>query len=151
MSNESVPMSGSRAAPGPGDTPRVVIVEDQRLIAEFLSQHCRSLGLTVLSTCATMSEGLAACRAQRPTLVLMDFSLGDGNGLEAARTLMAEFPALRVLGISSHRDPWTMLQVQRIGLHGFVDKHEPRPEELTKAIRTVLEGHTYYSQALNQA
>ena len=64
---------------------------------------------------------------------------------------MAEFPALRIIGISSHCDPWTMIQVQRLGLHGFVDKQDPKPEELTKAIRTVLSGETYYTQALRRA
>jgi DNA-binding NarL/FixJ family response regulator len=118
----------------------VVIIEDQRLVAEFFVLHCRAIGLVVDAACGTLREGLAAVRRHQPGLVLLDFSLPDGSGLDAAKTMLMEFPEMRIIGISSHRDPWTMLQVQRLGLHGFVDKLEQRPEILTEAIRAVLAG-----------
>ncbi len=123
-----------------------VIVEDQRLVAEFLQLHCQSLGLEVVANCATLTEGIKAIQRLRPHLVLLDFSLPDGNGLEAAKNLILAERDLRVIGISSHRDPWTMLQVQRMGLHGFVDKNDQRPDVLTTAITNVLEGRVYYTQ-----
>jgi DNA-binding NarL/FixJ family response regulator len=58
---------------------------------------------------------------------------------------------VKILAISSHRDPWTMLQVQRIGLHGFVDKNEQRPEVLTEAIHAVLAGRVYYTPIVNES
>lgn len=107
--------------------------------------------LKVAATCATMEEGLAAVRQHMPGLLLLDFSLPDGSGLEAAKTLLKEFHGMKILGISSHRDPWTLLQVQRMGLHGFVDKHDQRPEVLTQAITAVLSGHVYYTPVVNEA
>lgn len=153
MSKGSTPTTintGDAPSAGRG-VARILVVEDQRLVAEFLALHCRSIGLAVLGICATAQEGLRRVRAEHPDLVLMDFSLPDGSGLEVAQVIMRELPATRVLGISSHRDPWTMLQVQRLGLHGFVDKHDPQPEELTRAIQAVLNGHTYYTQMVNEA
>jgi DNA-binding NarL/FixJ family response regulator len=44
-----------------------------------------------------------------------------------------------------------MLQVQRIGLHGFVDKNEQRPDILSDAIRTVLAGKIYYTSVVNES
>src|SRR5688572_11685576 len=99
---------------------RAVIVEDQRLISEFFSLHCVSLGLNVVANCATIAEGMSAIRRLAPHLALLDFSLPDSSGLEAAKILIGELPDLRVIGVSSHRDPWTMLQVQRLRLHEFV-------------------------------
>ena len=84
---------------------RVVVIEDQRLVAEFFSMHCRDIGLEVLQSCATFAEGLAAIRQHRPNLVLMDISLPDGNGLDLAKTILKELPRVKILGISSHRDP----------------------------------------------
>jgi DNA-binding NarL/FixJ family response regulator len=130
---------------------KVVVIEDQRLVAEFFVLHCRAIGLTVEAPCSTLREGLAAVRRYQPALVLLDFSLPDGNGLDAAKTMLAEFPEIRIIGVSSHRDPWTMLQVQRLGLHGFVDKHEQRPEVLTEAIRAVLAGRIYYVPMVNES
>jgi DNA-binding NarL/FixJ family response regulator len=81
----------------------------------------------------------------------MDISLPDGDGLELARMVLEEQPGLKILSISSHRDPWTMLQIQRIGLHGFVDKHEQRPGVLTEAIEAVLGGRIYYTPIVNES
>jgi len=130
---------------------RVVIVEDQRLVAEFLQFHCRELRLQVLQHCAGFTEGLAVIREHQPDLVLLDISLPDGDGLELARMIIEEMPRVKVLTISSHHDPWTMLQVQRIGIHGFVDKNDQRPEILTEAIHAVLGGRVYYTPVVNQS
>jgi DNA-binding NarL/FixJ family response regulator len=129
----------------------VVVVEDQRLVAEFFTYHCRDLGLKVVQQCGTCREGLAAIRTHRPELVLLDISLPDGDGLELAKTVLDEQSLVKILAISSHRDPWTMLQVQRIGLHGFVDKNEQRPEVLTEAIHAVLGGRVYYTPIVNES
>ena len=138
--------TGGRASIG-----RVIVVEDQRLVAEFFTYHCRDLGLEVVQRCSTCREGLSGIRAHRPDLVLMDISLPDGDGLELAKTILDELPEVKILAISSHRDPWTMLQVQRIGLHGFVDKNEQRPEVLTEAIHAVLAGRVYYTPIVNES
>jgi DNA-binding NarL/FixJ family response regulator len=65
--------------------------------------------------------------------------------------VLAEWPQIKILAISSHRDPWTMLQVQRIGLHGFVDKNEQRAEILSEAIQAVLGGRVYYTPIVNES
>jgi DNA-binding NarL/FixJ family response regulator len=137
--------------PGTPASGRVVIVEDQRIVAEFFTYHCRDLGLQVLQACGTCKDGLAAIRKHRPDLVLMDISLPDGDGLDMAKIVLDELSSVKILAISSHRDPWTMLQVQRIGLHGFVDKNEQRPEVLSEAIHAVLGGRVYYTPIVNES
>jgi DNA-binding NarL/FixJ family response regulator len=130
---------------------RVVIIEDQRLVGEFLQFHCRDLRLKVLRHCTGYVDGLASVREHKPDLVLLDISLPDGDGLELARLIIQEMPRVKLLTISAHHDPWTMLQVQRIGIHGFVDKNDQRPEVLTEAIHAVLGGRIYYTPVVNQS
>jgi DNA-binding NarL/FixJ family response regulator len=128
-----------------------VIIEDQRLVGEFLQFHCRDLRLKVLRHCTGYVDGLASVREHKPDLVLLDISLPDGDGLELARLIIQEMPRVKLLTISAHHDPWTMLQVQRIGIHGFVDKNDQRPEVLTEAIHAVLGGRIYYTPVVNQS
>jgi len=130
---------------------RVVIVEDQRLVSEFLQFHCRDLRLQVVQQCSGFHDGLAAIRLHKPDLVLLDISLPDGDGLELAKIVIDELPRVKLLAISSHHDPWTMLQVQRIGIHGFVDKNDQRPEILSEAMLAVLGGRVYYTPVVNQS
>jgi len=72
------------------------------------------------------------------------FSLPDGNGLDAAKTMLTEFSRDPDHRISSHRDPWTMLQVQRLGLHGFRRQARAEPGRADEAIHAVLAGRIYY-------
>jgi DNA-binding NarL/FixJ family response regulator len=130
---------------------RVVIIEDQRLVAEFLTLHCATLDLRVVQHCVTCREGRAAIRAHQPDLVLLDISLPDGDGLTLAKAVLHELPRVRILAVSSHRDPWTMLQVQRIGLHGFVDKNEQNPAVLSQAILAVMAGQVHYAPIVNES
>lgn len=145
---DTIPGKSPAGQPASG---RVVIVEDQRIVAEFFTYHCRDLGLQVLQACGTCKDGLAAIRKHKPDLVLMDISLPDGDGLDMAKIVLDELASVKILAISSHRDPWTMLQVQRIGLHGFVDKNEQRPEVLSEAIYAVLGGRVYYTPIVNES
>lgn len=147
-STDTIP---GKSPAGPPASGRVVIVEDQRIVAEFFTYHCRDLGLQVLQACGSCKDGLAAIRKHKPDLVLMDISLPDGDGLEMAKVVLDELASVKILAISSHRDPWTMLQVQRIGLHGFVDKNEQRPEVLSEAIHAVLGGRVYYTPIVNES
>ncbi len=130
---------------------RVIIVEDQRLVSEFLQFHCRDLRLQVVHQSVGFQDGLAAIRLHKPDMVLLDISLPDGDGLELAKIVIEELPRVKILAISSHHDPWTMLQVQRIGIHGFVDKNDQRPEVLSEAMLAVLGGRVYYTPVVNQS
>lgn len=124
---------------------RAVIVEDQRLFAEFMAWHCRSQRIAVLQCCTGLVEGLAAVQAHKPDILLLDLSLPDGNGLDLARKVVEMKCGTKVLAVSSHQDQWTMLQVQKTGIHGFVDKRDQRQEVLTDAIHAVLGGRCYYT------
>lgn len=146
--NETTP--GSENLPGPV-LARVVVIEDQRLFAEFLMYHCKELRLEVVQHATGFSDGLTAIRKHRPELVLLDISLPDGDGIDLARQAIEFQPGVKILAISAHYDPWTMLQVQRIGIHGYVDKRDQRPEVLSAAIHAVLGGSVYYTQIVNQS
>lgn len=132
---------------------RVVIIEDQSLFADFLAGCFREWGLEVVLTTGLGCEGLAGVYRQQPDLLMLDFALPDIDGLEIARQLLQEKaqPQLRIIGISSHRDAWTMLQVQRLGLHGFVDKVDQTAETLRTAVVSVLSGNVFYTSAVTKS
>ena len=68
---------------------RILIVEDEALIAMVLADSLEDGGHEVVGPAATMAEALALCEAARPELAVLDINLRDGsNGVEVARALL---------------------------------------------------------------
>lgn len=130
---------------------KAVVIEDHRLFADFLVACFDEWGIEVLLHTTSGQEGLRFVRERRPNLLLLDFSLPDMDGLEIARQVLEDCPEVKVIGISSHRDAWTMMQVQRLGLHGFVDKLDQSRDVLRKAVESVLAGNVFYTRAVTES
>jgi diguanylate cyclase (GGDEF)-like protein/PAS domain S-box-containing protein len=70
---------------------RILIVEDERIIALDLAQRLRNLGYEVAGTAASGEQALVKVRALGPDVVLMDIHLETAmDGTEAARQIRAE-------------------------------------------------------------
>ncbi len=70
---------------------RVLVVDDEALIRESL---CRGLALRddveIAGECASGAEAIAAIRARRPDLVLLDVQMHDGTGLDVVEQVGPE-------------------------------------------------------------
>jgi len=65
-----------------------LIIEDDLLMADVLTQHLEVLGYGPVSVAMTASEALAAVEFDAPALILADISLADGeSGLEIAQAI----------------------------------------------------------------
>ncbi|RVT94103.1 response regulator [Sphingomonas crocodyli] len=71
---------------------RVLIIEDEPIIAMDIEQMVSDLGHDVCAIATTHSEAVAAARAHRPTLVLADVQLADDScGIEAVKDILTDF------------------------------------------------------------
>ena len=71
-------------------TTRVLLVDDQPLFREGLASLINAQpDLCVVGAAGSVREAIAAAEDLRPDLVLMDFSLPDGTGLDATRAILA--------------------------------------------------------------
>jgi two-component system, response regulator PdtaR len=83
---------------------RILIVEDEPLIAWMLADSLEDAGHEVVGRAATMAEALALCEgaAAAPELALLDIKLRDGsNGVDVARALMERW-GVRAIFTSAH-------------------------------------------------
>lgn len=72
---------------------RVLIIEDDDLIAEAMARVVTTMGHSVVHRAIAETEALVAARASAPHLVLADIQLGEGgDGLNAAQAIVAESP-----------------------------------------------------------
>ena len=71
---------------------RVLIIEDEPIIAMDLESLVESQGHRVIGVAATRGEALELVRKQRPGLVLADIQLADGSsGLDAVNDILKSF------------------------------------------------------------
>jgi len=129
---------------------RIVIVDDERLMAELLKTWLTTQANCSVVGCAERGdEGRTLCLALRPDIALVDIELPGMNGLELAEALLAELPDTRVLMMSGLTDPHTIWQVWQSGAHGYIDKTQSLAS-LTEAIQTVLRGERFFSRVFKE-
>ena len=76
---------------------RILIVEDEALVALELTENLERAGHEVVGPAATMTEALALCEEVPPELALLDINLRDGsNGVDIARALFARWGVLSI-------------------------------------------------------
>ena len=98
---------------------RILIVEDEVLVARDIEQQLRSLGYDPTGIAGTAEEALALASADRPQLALMDIRLPDGNGIELCRDLLSRIPGLRCLMLTSFTTEEAMLDAILAGAEGW--------------------------------
>jgi CheY-like chemotaxis protein len=71
---------------------KVLIIEDEPIIALDLENLVTELGHKVIAVAATKDDAVAKARAERPGLVLADINLGEGgSGIDAVSEILASF------------------------------------------------------------
>ena len=76
---------------------RVVIAEDEWLIAAALSRQVQFHGYEVVGTVGTGTDAVALCRSQHPDVILMDVQMPEMDGIQATRILMETDPICVVI------------------------------------------------------
>jgi DNA-binding NarL/FixJ family response regulator len=92
-------------------------------------------------------EALACVRDGTWDAAVMDLSLPDRNGLWLLNAIRRERPALPVLVLSVHPEEQFAVRVLKAGAAGYISK-AGTPEQFVEAVRRVLDGGRYISQAV---
>jgi CheY-like chemotaxis protein len=71
---------------------RVLVVEDDALIAMLLANLLEGMGHDVCATAATEAEAVAAAACHRPDLMIVDAALGRGSGVSAVEEILRAGP-----------------------------------------------------------
>lgn len=99
-------------APATESTPRLLVVEDEPVIASLLADVFTSHGYRV-ELAHTVADGIAAARRHDDlALCITDFLLPDRTGLDLARALKQWRPGLRLVLASAYLEPELIAKIQ---------------------------------------
>src|SRR3954447_5715987 len=114
---------------------RILVVEDERAIAEAVAARLRAEGFAV-EVAADGPGAVAAARRDRPDLVVLDVMLPGFDGLEVCRRIQAERP-VPVVMLTARDSETDVLVGLRIGAHDYVTKPFS-PRELVARVKAIL-------------
>jgi DNA-binding NarL/FixJ family response regulator len=114
------------------------------LRAIFLARWPR---ISVIGEAGDGRELVSMVQSLEPDLVILDVSMPELNGIDAARTVREMRPATHILICSGHASEVAVLESISVGVNGYVLK-DATPDELERAARTVVAGRTYFSPAI---
>jgi two-component system, NarL family, response regulator DesR len=130
---------------------RVLLAEDQTMVREALaSLLALEDDIEVVAQVGRGDEVVAAARAERPDVALLDIEMPGATGLDAAGLLRSELPATRVVILPTFSRPGYLRRAMEQGASGFLLKDAPA-SELAAAIRRVVAGERIVDPGLAAA
>lgn len=118
----TAPSIDPRYSPPQIISPRILIVEDERIVAGDVRSRLRRLGYTVVDMVATGEEAIMRADALRPDLVLMDIRIeGPMDGIQAAEAIRARFD-IPVIYLSAYADRQTVERAKVTEPFGYLIK-----------------------------
>lgn len=119
---------------------RILVVEDERLVATDISQCLQQLGYKVTATAVSAVEALRQAVLQSPDLVLMDIKLKGGiDGVQAAEALYERMD-IPVVYLTAFADVETVERAKHTFPSGYVLKPFD-DRSLRTAVELALHGH----------
>ncbi|MEQ4722020.1 response regulator transcription factor [Nonomuraea sp. B19D2] len=129
---------------------RVLVVDDEALVRSGLRMILESSGdIVVVGEARDGDEAVSAVARLRPHVVLMDVRMPGSDGLDAARRILADPDAPKVIMLTTFDLDEYVHEALRLGAVGFLLK-DTRPRELVAGVRTVAAGQAMLSPTVTK-
>lgn len=129
----------------------VLIADDHAILRSGLKMLINGAGgITVAGEAGTGREAVEKFRKLSPDIVILDVTLPELSGLEAAREIKKIDPGARILVLTMHDNANYVREFVRIGVAGYIVK-KSADSELISAIRAISRGDMFIDPSLTKA
>jgi two-component system response regulator NreC len=92
----------------------------------------------------------AVADSAKPSVMVLDVTLPDGDGIATAQDVLRLSPHTRVLALTMHSGEFFVARAQAAGIAGYAIKTQPA-DEIVRAVRTVAQGGRYLPAEISDA
>lgn len=125
---------------------RICLVDGQNLVREGL---CALIGahegFEVIAQAASCSDAVSTMMRTAPDLIIIEYILPDGCGLDVIRAVAWKMPAMRILVMTQGDCRHAWVESMRVGAHGFMRK-EKGAHDLFDAMHAVMRGDLWFER-----
>jgi DNA-binding NarL/FixJ family response regulator len=125
----------------------VVLVDDHTMLRQGLRRSLETEGITVVAEASNGDEAVRVALATKPSVVLMDVSMPEVDGIEATRRLLRADARQRVVMLTMHVDRTVIERAMKAGAVGYVTK-DSTVKEVALAVRMAANGDRIMSPRL---
>jgi DNA-binding NarL/FixJ family response regulator len=124
---------------------RILIADDHELFRRGLAAELTQVpGWVVAGEAANGRDAVELAAALKPDIVVLDLTMPELNGLEAARKIISANPAARVLILTAHESEQLVREVLSAGAQGYVLKSDAG-RILIAALQSLLDGRSFFT------
>lgn len=124
---------------------RVVLIDDHRHVHQAVTILLETaVDIELVGQGSNGREAITLCQQLQPDLILMDVVMPIMDGVQATRAIREQFPAIKILVLSSFQDHESVHAMMVSGAVGYVTKNA-LTYELVNTIRTTYRGHVVLS------
>ena len=127
---------------------KILIIDDHVLFREGLAAIIQpQADIEIGGMAGTVREAIEMANALKPDIVLMDFNLPDGTGVDAALAILEKDPSCKIIFLTMSEEDDDLFAAIRSGARGYLLKNA-HPRELISGLRSVQNGESALSQGM---
>ncbi|MFM9907698.1 MAG: response regulator [Chitinophagaceae bacterium] len=131
------------------DKIRVIIVDDHPMVLEGMRSMLAQINFVfICGTAGNAYEAIELIKESSPDIVITDINMPEVSGIELALKIKKEFPAIKIIAMSTFKERSYISQMIQNGASGYLVKSASK-EEIEEAILSVYEGKLYMSLSIN--
>ncbi|MCX6068792.1 MAG: response regulator transcription factor [Chloroflexi bacterium] len=127
---------------------KVLVIDDQILFREGLISLVRSTtDFEAVGYAGSVHEGIEQALLHKPDIILMDFSLPDGTGLDATSAIRSHLPDCKIIFLTVYETEENLFAALRIGAKGYMLKNVTS-SDLLAGLRALSRGEKAISRQM---
>jgi two-component system, NarL family, response regulator LiaR len=124
---------------------QVMLVDDHNVVRSGLATFLRAYDdLELVGEAKNGLEALNLCQKKKPDVILMDLMMPEMDGIAATRAILADYPEIKIIAMTSFEDEELVQGVLAAGAISYLLKNVTS-DELAKAIREAVSGRSTLS------
>jgi len=124
---------------------RVMLVDDHNVVRSGLATFLKAYDdLELVGEAKNGLEALNLCHIKKPDVILMDLMMPEMDGIAATRAILADYPEIRIIAMTSFEEEELVQGVLAAGAMGYLLKNVTA-DDLAKAIRDAVSGRSTLS------